>query len=76
MNLGGFCSSRFFIYHSLFRGITCSVLQYLPPVPRAGTHAIASPILRCHFVPPCKGLLKSHPFGVNDLPVTDRNMTR
>ncbi|MBP5400895.1 MAG: hypothetical protein J6Y35_04620 [Bacteroidales bacterium] len=51
-------------YHSLFRGSICGILPFLPPVPRAGTQAIASPILRCHVVPPCKGLLKSHPSGV------------
>ena len=44
-----------------FRGITCGVFPYLPPVPRADARGFPqSPILRRHFMPPCKGLIKSH----------------
>ena len=33
-------------FHFLFRGITCGVLSFLPPVPRAGARAYPYPRLR------------------------------
>jgi hypothetical protein len=41
-------------FYSLFRGITCGVLQYLPHVPRLAVRRIAVPRLRFAYL----GLLK------------------